>query len=256
MQWLSIVPTAAVVNKKHIDIVTRSASGEKELTHVLITNLTNAETRLFKHTVLGTFHLMDNTPNQHWITDDTPLEYEIGDGISEQEKVDLKLFLSNYRDCFAKDMTELGFTTWVELELNTGTAAPIRSTPWRVSHAQKEIIKEQIQEMLQHDIIEPSSSPWASPVVLVKKKDGGIRFCVDYRKLNAVTEGCSYPLPVIDDILSYLGNAQYFASLDMLSSYWQIAIKQSDRPKTAFVMSEGLFQFKKMPFGLKTAPSC
>ena len=94
MQCLSIVPTAALMNKKHVDIITRSASGERELTHVLITNLTNVETRLFKHTVQGTFHLIDNTPNQQWITDDTPLEYVIGDGISEQEKIDLKSFLA------------------------------------------------------------------------------------------------------------------------------------------------------------------
>ena len=98
---------------------------------------------------------MENTPNQQYITDDTPLENVIciGDGTSEKEKIDLKSFLANYRDCFAKDMTELGFTTWVELELNTGTAAPIRCTPWRVSHAQKEKIKEQIISLTTFDQI-------------------------------------------------------------------------------------------------------
>ena len=103
--------------------------------------------------------------------------------------------------------------------------------------------------MLKYDIIEPSRSPWALPIVLVKKKGGETRFCVDYRKLNAVKEGCSYPLPVIDDILRYLGNARYFASLDMLSSFWQVHLKQSHRPKTAFVSSEGLYQLKKYHSG-------
>ena len=239
-----------------MDIRSRSASGEHPLTEMEISNLSNIQVTLFSGMTLGTFKVSNNKQAKAWVVEEGPLDYTVGDGVSAQEASELRELLGSYRDCFAKDIGELGFTSIVELELDTGSAAPIRCTPWRESHAQKDIIREQIAEMLKYDIIEPSRSPWASPIVLVNKKGGEKRFFVDYRKLNAVTQDCGYPLPVIEDILSYLGNARYFASLDMRSGFWQISVKKADRPKTAFVSPEGLYQFKKMPFGLKTAPSC
>ena len=104
--------------------------------------------------------------------------------------------------------------------------------------------------MLEKGIIEPSSSPWSSPIVLVKKKDGSTRFCIDYRKLNHVTIKDSYPLPRIDDSLDALGNAKWFSTLDLASGYWQVAVDPKDAPKTAFVTTSGLYQFKVMAFGL------
>ena len=109
--------------------------------------------------------------------------------------------------------------------------------------------------MQQKDVIEPSSSPWASPIVLVKKRDGSTRFCVDYRKLNKVTRKDAYPLPRIDDTLNTLAGAQWFSTLDLVSGYWQVEVDPNDRPKTAFCTTEGLFQFKVMPFGLCNAPA-
>lgn len=106
---------------------------------------------------------------------------------------------------------------------------------------------EQIDTMIQNDIITPSTSPWASPIVLVKKSDGSFRFCVDYRKVNDVTLKDSYPLPRIDDTLDNLGGAQFFSTLDLQSGYWQVS--ESDRGKTAFVTPQG------MPFGLCNAPA-
>ena len=104
-------------------------------------------------------------------------------------------------------------------------------------------------------MIEPSNSPWASPVVLVQKKDGSLRYCIDYRKLNAVTRKDSYPLPRIDDSLDTLKNAKYFTTLDLASGYWQIELTDDAKEKSAFCTTSGLYQFRVMPFGLTNAPA-
>ena len=112
-----------------------------------------------------------------------------------------------------------------------------------------------MQEMLHGGQIEPSDSPWASPVVLVTKKDGSTRFCVDYRRLNALTTKDAHPLPRIDDSLRLLGNQQWFSTVDLASVYWQVAMSPAAKRKAAFVTNEGLFQFRVMPFGLCNAPA-
>ena len=119
----------------------------------------------------------------------------------------------------------------------------------------KEKAEEEIEKMLAKGIIEPSSSPWSSPVVLVKKKDGTIRFCIDYRKVNGVTVKDSYPLPRIDDCLDALSGSQWFCTLDLASGYWQVEMAEKDKEKTAFSTGSGLYQFNVMPFGLCNAPA-
>ena len=103
--------------------------------------------------------------------------------------------------------------------------------------------------MLDQGVIEPSESPWASPIVLVQKKDGGIRFCVDYRKLN------EFPLPRIDDTLDRLSGSRHFSTLDLASGYWQVEMEPASIEKTAFITFSGLYQCRKMPFGLVNAPA-
>ena len=112
-----------------------------------------------------------------------------------------------------------------------------------------------MQEMLDNGVIVPSYSPWASPVVLVAKKDGSTHFCVDYRKLNSITKMDVYPLPWIDDSLDLLAECKYFTTLDLASDYWQVGMSQDSQEKTAFVTSDGLYKFTVMPFGLCNAPA-
>ena len=138
----------------------------------------------------------------------------------------------------------------VQLDIITRDSRPVRLAPAGLR-------KEQtcVQEILQGGQIEPSDSLWASPVVLVTKKDGSTRFFVDYRRLNALTTKNAYPLPRIDDLLRLLGNQQWFSTMDLASGYWQVAMSLEAKRKAAFVTNEGLFQFRVMPFRLCNAPA-
>ena len=120
---------------------------------------------------------------------------------------------------------------------------------------EKQVIADHLKEMLDSNVIQPSKSPWASPIVLVGKKDGSIRFCVDYRDLNKVTKRDVYPLPRVDDSLNSFGRATIFSVLDLVSGYWQIPMVEEDREKTAFISHCGLYEFLAMPFGLTNAPA-
>eukprot|EP00731_Ephydatia_muelleri_P035738 Em0153g13a len=159
----------------------------------------------------------------------------IGAHVSKEEQVQFSNLLLEYGDIFASSSTDLGRTGALKHCIKTGDSNPI-SQP-------------------ENDIIHPSSSPWASPIVLVQKKDGSVRFCIDYRKLNAVTTKDAYPLPRIDDTLDTLCGSKWFSTLDLLSGYWQVEMSPEDRHKTAFCTPQGLFEFKVMPFGLCNAPA-
>ena len=130
---------------------------------------------------------------------------------------------------------------------------PVNQKPYRSQNTRK--IRDMVHDMLSDGIIEPSRSPYASPVVLVQKKDGSKRFCVDYRRLNAQTKRDVYPLPRVDETLDALGHNQWFTKLDLASGYWQVAMEKLSKEKTAFITQEGLYQFTVMPFGLVNAPA-
>ena len=140
------------------------------------------------------------------------------------------------------------------INLEPGTS-PIRSMPYRQGPAIRDIVKTQIETMLDAEVIEPANSEWASPVVLAPKKDGTLRFCVDYRKLNAKTIADAYPLPRMDDCIDSLGDATIFSTLDCNSGYWQIPVASEDRDKTTFTTFLGTYRYIRMPFGLKNAPA-
>ena len=135
--------------------------------------------------------------------------------------------------------------------------SPVKIPPRRIPARYKEEVEAQIQSMLDNNIIEPSSSPWMSPAVFVKKKTGDIRLCVDYRALNKRTTRDAYPLPLPDEVQDRLAGSSIFSTLDLQSGYWQLPVNPSDKEKTAFFPGPGmgLFQFNRMPFGLTGAPS-
>ena len=153
------------------------------------------------------------------------------------------------------DNSELGSVDIIQHSIKVNNATPVRSQPYRVNRETQLSIDQHISEMLDHDIIEPSISAWASPVVLVKKSDGGSRFCIDFRKLNQLTVKDSYPIPNITDILDSLGDSKYFSTLDLKSGFFQIGIEEQSRHLTAFTCKNGLYQFKRVPFGLVNSPS-
>lgn len=141
------------------------------------------------------------------------------------------------------------------IELEPGTK-PIKQRYYPVPPFKQKILDTEIEEMLRLGVIEPSKSPWSSPVCLVKKKDDSYRFCIDFRKLNFVTRKDSYPIPYISAILDRLRNARFISSIDIKSAFWQIPLSQSSRELTAFtVPGRNLYQFVRMPFGLTNAPA-
>ena len=175
--------------------------------------------------------------------------------LTAEEARQLYDLLYEFSDVFSESSHDLGRTDMVKHLINTGGAAPIRQPPRRLPLAKREEAIGAVNEMYKQGVIEPSASPWSSPVVLVKKKDGGVRFCVDYRKLNDVTHKDSYPLPRIDDSVEALSGAKWFSTLDLKSGYWQVELDEKDKEKTAFSIGTGLWQFTVMPFGLSNAPA-
>ena len=163
--------------------------------------------------------------------------------------------LRHFSDIFSKDETDLGRTHLAAHEIPTGDAPPVKQPPRRVPIALAHEEKEAIENLKRQGVIRESSSPWASPIVLVRKKNGKIRPCVDYRRVNFLTCKDAYPIPRTQDCLDAMAGSVMFSTLDMTSGYHQIPIKEEDIPKTAFVTRQGLYEFTTMPFGLTNAPA-
>ena len=175
--------------------------------------------------------------------------------ISEEEKKQMQEVLEEYSNVIAKHEYDLGRTSVIKHTIPLTNEQPIKQRAYRIPYAQQDEVKTLIKGMEENEIIRRSSSPWTSPVVMVKKKDGSMRFCVDYRKLNEVTRKDTYPLPRIDEMLDKLGHATIFTTLDLQSGYWQIEVEEMDKPKTAFSTGNDLWEFNKLPFGLTGAPA-
>lgn len=182
---------------------------------------------------------------------------DMGKQLTEEERKGLEELIKEYADIWwvGHPGEALGQTQSYRHQLDTGDARPINQPPRRLGIKEREQVEQEIKKMLELGVIRPSMSPWSSPTVLVRKPDGSVRFCVDYRKLNDVTVSDVYPLPRVDDTLDALGKARYFSTLDLASGYWQVPMAEESIPKTAFITHAGLYEFTVLPFGLKTAPS-
>lgn len=168
---------------------------------------------------------------------------------------DQKHELDSVVDKLFQDLPEgLGCTHLVEHKITT-TSPPIKQRNYPVSPVIQQHIDGEIDQMLADGVIEPSKSPWSSPIILVKKKNNTYRFCIDYRKLNQVSIPDAYPLPYISSILDKLRNANYLSSVDIKSAFWQVPMEENSKQYTAFSTSRGLFQFRRMPFGLHSSPA-
>ncbi|GKB69247.1 putative nucleotidyltransferase, ribonuclease H [Tanacetum coccineum] len=161
-----------------------------------------------------------------------------------------------FADVFPDELPGLPPAREIEfgIELIPG-AEPISKAPYRMAPVELKELKEQLQEMLENGFIRPSVSPWGAPVLFVKKKDGSMRLCIDYRELNRITIRNRYPLPRIDDLFDQLQGAKYFSKIDLRSGYHQLRVREQDISKTAFRTRYGHYEFLVMPFGLTNAPA-
>lgn len=146
-------------------------------------------------------------------------------------------------------------TTVAEHTIDTGNHRPVSVRPYRLSPAKTQALKKEIEMMLTDGIIKPCHSPWSAPVVMIPKKDGGTRVCIDYRQLNSITVPDVYPLPRIDDLLSNAKPTPFMTTCDLRAGYWQIKVCEEDQLKTTFVTPFGMYKFLRMPFGLRNAPA-
>ena len=184
-------------------------------------------------------------------------ECKINPGISDQQRQELKELLAQFEEIF-EEGKQWKFTMQTEHEIRTGKNKPIRQQFYRVTPEKQQIIDEEVKKLLDAGVIERAESAWSSPVVIVKKPKGW-RLCIDYRKLNEITERAVWPMPPIPDILAMLGGCGWFTALDISQGYHRIRIRKEDRDKTAFIVpghcGGALYQYKYMPFGLTNAPS-
>ena len=163
--------------------------------------------------------------------------------------------LCKHASVISQGPTDLGRCEAIEHKIYTADASPIRMAPRRIPYHQQEEVQNEIESKLSAGLVRKSNSPWAFPIVVVRKKDGSARICVDYRKLNDVTKKDAHPLPRIEDIFDALRGSKYFSTIDLASGYHQVSVARKDQEKTAFVTPWGHYEYVVMPFGLCNAPA-
>lgn len=182
-------------------------------------------------------------------------QINIDKSITQEDRDKLLLVLNQYRDCFALTPGELGLTPVTQMQIKLNDDTPVSYRPYRLPFSERRVVQGIVDDLLDNGIIQESNSAYASPIVLVRKKNNDYRLCVDYRALNKKTVKDKYPMPMIDDQLDRLSGKKYFTSLDLASGYHQIPVAEESRHLTAFVTPDGHFEYTRMPFGLVNAPA-
>ena len=253
-----LVEPDATANVPKRVFVARTFSPVFNSNHAIIQvmNINPTAVTLYGDTKLGEFMplkellLVETPPNSP-----PKLNIDFTHGIlSQSQQQELLNPLHDCQDVFASNTVSLGHTAMVRHAINT-EGPPICQSMHLQPAVLRTTIDSEVQKMLQQEVIKTSFSPWSSPVVMVKKKDGTWCFCTDYRKLNEVTHHDAYPLPRVDATLDSLAGSMFFTTLDLASGYWQVELEPNDKEKTAFSTSKGHFEFNVMPFSLTNAPA-
>lgn len=177
-------------------------------------------------------------------------------GLTEDQLHEANKLLLEYCDIFSKGEFDIGHTTTIKHRIKLSDDTPFKQRHRFIPPSMYQEVKDHLRQLVECGVIETSSSPFASPVVLVRKKNGALRFCVDYRQLNLKTVKDSYALPRIEEMIDHLKGCRYFSSLDMRAGYYQVEVEEQDKEKTAFTVGPlGFYQFTKLPFGLCNSPA-
>ena len=201
----------------------------------------------------------DKHSDEHYIEIAKGMGFDLAKtNLTSSQRRQMQILIGKYRKAFAMNLSELGCTDVYEHHIDTGDSPPVSQAFYRTTPEKMKVIENNTNELLQHDIIEPSVSPYQSPVVAIPKRQspGEWRVAVDMRKLNKVCKPMSFPLPTLETVFDCIaqGKPKYFSTLDLRSGFYQIKLTEESKHKTAFVTHQGQYQFKRMPFGLKTAP--
>ena len=174
--------------------------------------------------------------------------------LAENKKMQIKSMLEKHAKCFSKDKNDLGFCTWVKHEIDIKDSESPKQTYHRLPIGLEDRVDEEVDNLLKKGVIRESDSPWNSPIVVVKKPNNDLRICLNYRKLNAVTNRPTYHIPDAGHIFDSLSGAKFFSTLDLSNAYYQCEIKEEHKKYTAFNTRKGKYEFNRMPFGLCGAP--
>jgi len=272
-----IIPNEVLVSK-HCDLSEGLWNGDNDV-KIPVTNWKEIPIFIKKHSQIGKIEQVDlvSKEDPHWKreashtqlavwlcklgTDDRNVllreRLRIGDAVTEDEKEQLIGLLLQLSEAFALSDDELGETSVVEHSIETNDAPPVSASPRRISYALREELEKELENLQRTGCIEKSNSAYASGLVLVRKRGGGLHVCVDYRSLNRDTKPDKYPIPRIDELIDQVGKckAKVFSALDLMKGYHQVKMKEEDKHKTAFVCHHGLYQYRRMPFGLTNAPA-
>ena len=258
----SVLGEAEPVELVELDKHSESASGILEADEVpldlrrIISSESSSETKSAEETSVTNSGSGSAAPMEPESTDFIKELFDkIALDLTGDQKKQVQELLQENKSVFSTSEFDLGRTNLVRHTIDTGTNRPFKQAPRRHPMAYLPIIDEHVDKMLANDICEPFYGPWASNVVLVKKSDGSLRFCIDYRQLNNLTVKNSYPLPRIDTCFDALGDAKFFSTLDLRQGYWQVENDPETADKTTFITRKGASKFKVLPFGLSNAPA-